>query len=332
MADPITTAVGAGADAFNALTGLGFGIYDRIRQNGLDKYNVLTDQRDFKYLQQMNEQAQKNFEAQMGFQQQQADLAQSNWEQQFNLQKQIQESNRIGNLTKEYQEAGLNPFLAAGMGASTASAVGGGATTPGASAPNFKSATSKTLNSQSGTIPQATMDNLIATIQLKMQKEMNDANILKLNADAELARTQADELTTTRQTRIDKIKSEIGLNEDLAEEAVVRANKLKAEESYTKQLEKLAKAETTGKEMYNDIEKIKHDLLESFPEMERQRIMNEWKKPYFENKMKQLDMMINSAEFNRATVVEREKLIKGWFDSTIGLMIKAGSGSGVFTF
>lgn len=182
--------------------------------------NWIWGKSDREYQRQINEQAQKNYEEAMNYQKQIDQQAQANFEAQMafqqnqsDIQQQQFQANRIGNLTKEYKEAGLNPFLAAGMGASTASVIGVGGSA------NFKGAPSGAnthLTSQikagSGGIGG---DEIARILQ---QGELNEANINLINAEAELAKTQAEDIKETRTGRVEELEKKIDkIAQDIAE-------------------------------------------------------------------------------------------------------------------
>lgn len=204
----MSDALGLIGDVLNWGNDLAFGIADRVHAKNRE---AIEDQRyndQFEYQKQMDAQAQQNFNTQMEFQKGQAEfqneMATKNFEQQV---KQF-EANRIGNLTEEYKEAGLNPFLAAGMGQSTASVVGGGGmsnSVGSASRGNLPSKEAHNLTPQ--TSPQFYLENMRATAE---------AN--KLNAEAELAKTQAEDIKETRGGRIEELEKKIDkIAQDIAE-------------------------------------------------------------------------------------------------------------------
>lgn len=198
MSDAFTilpTLMGTGTDAFNAGSKTLFGIYDRWNQN------------------RVNEQAQKNFETQMEFQRYLAGLQQNNFEKVFN-------ANRIGHLTEEYSEAGLSPLLAAGMGASTAQASPVG------------SASTAHFNSHVNDTSDITMNNTIKTMELAYQKKLNDAEINKIDSEAELNRANADAIRGEKkdltEAEIKQINQQINESIQKVAESIAKEHNLNA--------------------------------------------------------------------------------------------------------
>lgn len=207
----IASGVSATTGAFNLLSNIGFGIYDRIHNREIEQAN------------------QANFNANLNFQ-----------KEQFQFQKDIQEMNRIENLTKEYTEAGLNPLLAAGMGMSTAGTLSGAGTSGNhAIQPHSK--------------VEADMDSLLRSFQLSMQKELNDATINKLNAEANLSNTQAEDISATRDIRIDKLMSENNLTIEQANHVMRETNKITSEIMKNEANINLLNAEALAKTVETDI-------------------------------------------------------------------------------
>lgn len=194
---------GLATDAVNGAVNLGFGIYDRINQNKQQQQNQENWNAAFAYQKQMDEQAQKNWQAQMDFQKQQFD------------------ANRIGNLTKEYADAGLNPALAAGMGASTASTISaaGRGNTPN---PN----TSALVSHQQAQIKLA---NTQAMAQIRNQKDLTDAEVEKMKAEANLANTQASDIANSSDAKLENIKANTEAVKKSVDEAIERIAKMEAE-------------------------------------------------------------------------------------------------------
>ena len=171
--------------------------------------------------------------------------------------------NRIGNLTKEYTEAGLNPLLAAGMGMSTAGTISGGGTSGNhAIQPHSK--------------VEADIDSLLKSFQLSMQKDLNDATINKLNAEANLSNAQAEDIETTRQSRIEKIISETMLTDRQATQVVIATDKIAKEVEKTnaeigkinderigQQIENILQIEYGEKLQKNQVEKLKEEIKNS---------------------------------------------------------------------
>lgn len=178
--DPITAIAGTATDAFNGLTGLGFGIYDRVTQAKNQVYQARIDARNFAEQKRLNEQAQANYERNFAFQEAQANQQQENFNKVF-------EANRIGNLMKEYKEAGINPAAAAGMGASTASA----GVVGGTSAPNSRTGGAQVSGVGTHPINELHLNNTMAMLNYQMQKKLNDAQVGNIDADTKLKEAQA---------------------------------------------------------------------------------------------------------------------------------------------
>lgn len=233
-AGSIAAGASATTGAFNLLSNIGFGIYDRIHNREIEQAN------------------QANFNANLAFQ-----------KEQFQFQKDIQEMNRIGNLTKEYTEAGLNPLLAAGMGMSTAGTLSGAGTSGNhAIQPHSK--------------VEANIDNLLKSFQLSMQKDLNDATINKLNAEANLSNTQAEDISATRELRIDKLISENYLTDKQATQVVITTDKIAREvektnaeigkindERIAQQIENILQIEYGEKLKKNQVEKLNEEIKSS---------------------------------------------------------------------
>lgn len=198
--------------------------------------NMVLSYSDRAYQKQLDEQAQKNWEAQFKFQQEQATQQQANWE-----------ANRIGNLTKEYADAGLNPALAAGLGASTSNVVGSGGSA------NVKGmAGMKT--------PSMSIEGAQIGFQMEQQKEMNEkqkevmnAQIRQINADTRLAETQADDIEATRENRIDELIAKTNLSYKEAEKVVIMTNAIVHDIELTDEKIKNTQADTLAKEIANEL-------------------------------------------------------------------------------
>lgn len=199
---------------------------------------------DRKYNRELNEQAQRNYEQAFDYQKQQDALAQANFEAQMAFQQNQFEANRIGNLTNEYKEAGLNPFLAAGMGASTASVVGGGASAghqPGQ--PNTKPLSHYQVQNQ--------RDLMGGLSQILMQANLNEAEIKKLEAEADEANANAEAI---RGEKKDLIETEI-------KEINTKIDKALQEIAESKAREKNINADTEKTLLEN--QKLSNELIES---------------------------------------------------------------------
>ena len=251
---------------------------------GMENYMLGIEDR--KYQRELNNQAQKNFETQMTFAKAQADQQ----VRQF-------EANRIGNLTKEYADAGLNPLLAAGMGQSKAGSVSMGG-----------------LPQKTGT-DRSTANLISANEQMMKYGSMTAmAQVNKLNAEAHLANTQADDIEATRDNRIDNLISQTGLNEAKAKEAIEMSNKLKSDTAVNNALEKLVKANETTAHYEAAGQALKNKLLAldaAYYDVDKQKIYAE------------IDKLIADVEHLKTQDESiRNKVIQGWFDRTIGKLIK----------
>lgn len=200
--------------------------------------------KDRKYNKELNEQAQKNYEDAFNYQKQQDALAQANFEAQMAFQQNQFEANRIGNLTKEYKEAGLNPFLAAGMGASTAGVVGGGASAGHQpSLPNTKPLSHYQIQSKN--------DVMAGLSQILMQSNLNEAEIEKLEAEADEAKANAE---ATRGEKKNLIETEI-------KEINTKIDKALQEIAESKAREKNINSDTEKTLLEN--QKLSNELIES---------------------------------------------------------------------
>lgn len=205
--------------------------------------------------------------------QQQDLIAQENYREnmqlakdQFAFQQDQFQANRIGNLTKEYAEAGLNPYLAAGMGASTAGVVGGGGTANMASNPSKPGIdTSQTM------MNQMKMENAMQMASLKMQKQMNDAQIGNINAQTELTKAQ-EESERLRPALIEAQTNQMIKNAKLTEEQIESMN-------------------------YQQVEqKIIAEFLAENPDLKKEQIAEELKAQGIENKLKKAQTAREKAE------------------------------------
>lgn len=275
--------MGASIDATNSAINYAQTERDFQYQQMLNSQAQANWQQEFDYTKQMNEQAQANWQAQMDFQKLQAGQQQANFEKQF-------EANRIGNLTKEYAKAGLNPFLAAGMGASTASAspVGGGGSA------NFNAphggANTKLIPNRSNEIK---MQNMALMGQITMAEELNEAQINKLNAEANLSNTQAEDMTSTRQLRISKLENESKLTASQINEVIERTNKLLAEQKLVKAQEILTNEKSTTQELENAKKEIENEILNAVKNTEKAKAEAEL------NKIKTETKIMTSSEVRR---------------------------------
>lgn len=252
--------------------------------------------RDREYAKWLNDEQLRRYDEMIAYQKEQDAIAQANFESQMAFQQQQFEANRIGNLTKEYAEAGLNPYLAAGMGASTASVVGGGASAGHATGtPNTKPISHYQIQSKN--------DILGGLSQLMMQEQLNEAEVKKLEADAKLANTQADDLTNTREARIAEIQARTNLSEKEAERVVVATNAICADINLTAEKIKNTQADTLAKEIANEINKKFGAQLK-------------------ETEIKKIEEEITKSKHDRR--IETAEEVRKWFDGLLDKLVRGG--------
>lgn len=191
------------------------------------------------------------------------ELSQNNWKQQFdfakaqaNQQQANFEANRIGNLTKEYTEAGLNPLLAAGMGQSTASVIGSGGSA------HFTGTEAATRNMQSAMQQMA-----------QIGKLSEIANIKKTQAETGLLEAQAETERQKLEPMINEIKSRTNLNEISAELSKANISKTQIETLMDKWKSKLLAQEYVNSDI--NIEKMQLECEELKKKIENLDVKNE---------------------------------------------------------
>lgn len=277
--------LGGTADLGNFVYGIYNSEMNRKQQEAALKLDQERWTKEFRYNQMLNQQQQKNWEQQMQFQQDQANLSQANWEKNFQMQQDQFNANRIGNLTKEYAEAGLNPFLAAGMGAGTASVVGGGASAPSVGQPYFNTYHGNGAHITPVQSAEMKLQNMQTLFQMEQQKGINEASINKINAEARLAGAQADDLESTRADRIAKLRAETNLTNEQIEEVIARTNNIMANTKVQQATEILTNSKSTTQELENAKREIENEILADVKETEKEKARAELKKLKTENRV-----------------------------------------------